>query len=153
MKKKILVLYIVMPYSLVAFDSDATELLPKRSMLTSIREKSPTITLTDDHKRAMHNAGTILTELCTTFGNVVGRLLLMGFFTHKSFNNLCRLLNEEAYRPQHAAKAIGYCVAVLLLGQDGYAWLLKQNNTYNLASFSSDSLEPEKINMSPSCIT
>lgn len=93
-----------------------------------MQEKLPTVTLSDEHKLALHNASIILAELCTTFGNVVGRLLLMGFFTHKSFKNLRNLLNEEAHRSEHAAKTACYFVAMLLLAQDGYAWLLKQND-------------------------
>ena len=117
-RKLLLVLCMVMPYFLIASDmqddvdgssftyqatylSDSmekgennTELLPKKSVLTSMKEKLPTLALTDEHKRVMHNASLILADLGITFGNVVGRLVLMGFFTHKSFKNLRKLLNE-----------------------------------------------------------
>ena len=149
--KLLIVICIVMPYFIIASDvEDASSRyqksyllkgseedigkdidpseLEKKSVLTSMQEKVPTITLTDEHKLALHNASIILAGLCTTFGNAVGRLLLMGFFTHKSFKNLRKLLNGEAHRSEHAAKTVCYFVAMLLLAQDGYAWLLKQDN-------------------------
>ncbi len=134
----LIVMSVVIPTFLVASDIESDspdeketveqDTLLQKSMFTSVHEKLQTPSLTDEHRLALHNASIILAGLCTTFGNAIGRLLLMGFFTHKSFKNLRKLLNEDAHRSEHAAKTVCYFVAMLLLAQDGYAWLLKQNN-------------------------
>ncbi len=106
-------------------EQSSDPLVPE-GMFSTMGEKLPTFSLSDQQQLALRKASLIGAGLLTMGGNAVGRLILMGFFTHKAFKNMRKLCNEEYQKSEYALKAACYGMATYLLAQDGYAWLLKQ---------------------------
>lgn len=80
-----------------------------------------------EFSQALRQAGFSAGAAALLLNNSFGRMALLGFLGYKSAKNFKKCFDTKENRNQNMAKAFSYLVAALLLGQDGYKWILSHN--------------------------